>query len=99
MRLKLAFSYAPSDLFRVTAVVKDGRSHSPEPVIAQYKKEGVFCDLLLEADIDPETQVKLFHAISAAITAPDSATCCEDVEFSPEQLEILRLDSVLTQRT
>jgi hypothetical protein len=99
MHLKLAFSYDPSDLFRVTAVVVDGRSHAPEPVVAQYRNEKVFYDLLLEADVDTETHARLVHAISSTITAPDSVTCCEDVEFSPEQLEVLRLDSVLSQRT
>jgi hypothetical protein len=79
MHLKLAFSYAPSDLFRVTAVVIDDRSHSPEPVVTQYENEGVFYDLLLEAEVDTEIHGRLVHAILAAVTAPDSATCCEDV--------------------
>jgi hypothetical protein len=97
MHLKLAFSYDPSDLFRVTAVVANGRSHAPEPIVAQYKNEKVFYDLLLEAGIDAETHARLVHAISATLAAPDSSTCCEDVEFSHEQLEVLRLDSVLSQ--
>ena len=99
MHLKLAFSYDPSDLFRVTTVVVSGRGHAPEPVVAPYKNEKTFYDLLLEADVDTETHARLVHAISATLTAPDSATRCENVEFSAEQLEVLRLDSVLSQRT
>jgi hypothetical protein len=97
MHLKLAFSHDPSDLFRVTAVVTDGRNHAPVPIVHQYKNEGVFYDLLLKAEIDPDTHARLVHAIAAVVIAPHSATCCEDVEFSSKQLEILRLASVLSQ--
>jgi hypothetical protein len=97
MLLKLAFSYDPSDLFRVTAVVTDGRSHLTEPVVAQYKNEGIFYSLLLEADVDSVTQARIVRAITAAATAPSAAACCEEVEFTPAQLTMLRLGSVLSQ--
>ena len=99
MHLNLAFSYDPSNLFRVTAVVANGRNHAPQPIVAQYKNEKAFYDLLLKANVETETHARLVHAISSTLTAPDSATCCEEIEFSPGQLEVLRLDSVLSQRT
>jgi hypothetical protein len=78
MHLKLAFSYDPSDLFRVTAVFADGHRHATEPIAAQYKGEKVFIELLLSAKI---------------------AARCEDVAPTRRQLEILRLDSVLSQNS
>jgi hypothetical protein len=97
MHLKLAFSYDPSDLFRVTAVVTDGSRHATEPVVAQYKNEGFFYNLLLDAGIEAETQARLIHAIAAAATSPTAAACCEEVELTPDQLTMLRLGSVLSQ--
>ncbi|WP_213805794.1 hypothetical protein [Granulicella sp. dw_53] len=96
MQIKLAFSHTPLALFRVTAVV-NGRKHAPQPIVTQYRDEGVFLDLLLEAEIDPATHAELIQAVAAAATAPNSAACCEDVDLTPEQLEILRLEPVLSQ--
>jgi hypothetical protein len=97
MHLKLVFSYDPSDLFRVTAVISNGLRHAPEPVVAQYRNEKTFYDLLLEANVATETHTRLVHAIATAATSPNFAACCEAVELTPNQLRILRLAKVLTQ--
>lgn len=99
MHLKLAFSYDPSDLFRVTAVFADGHRHATEPIAAQYKGEKVFIELLLSAEIDKDTQARLMQAVDAAAHEQSKAARGEDVALTRRQLEILRLDSVLSQNS
>jgi hypothetical protein len=98
MHLKLAFGSSSSGLFKVTAS-STGRKHSPEPVVVLFKDKSVFLTLLDRANIDLETRSRLVQAITASVSAPGSAACCAQVELSREELEILRLEIVLSQST
>jgi hypothetical protein len=96
MKIKLAFSHTSFGLFKITAASIE-RKHQPQPIIALYRDESVFLALLLDAKVDPETHAQIVTSVAAAATGPSSAACCEDVDLTTQQLELLHLESVLSQ--
>lgn len=96
MQIKLAFSKTGLGLFKVTAVPTAPKIISPrEPVIAQFKDEGRFLELLHHAELDPETHARLVSTVADVASSPDEAECCEEFDLTPSQLKILHLASVL----
>ena len=97
MQIKLAFSKTGLGLFKVTAAIPSiPKVISPrEPVIAQFKDEGRFLELLHDAELDPETHARMAGTIAAVANSPDGAACCEEFDLTPAQLKILHLASVL----
>jgi hypothetical protein len=97
VQIKLAFSKTGLGLFKVTAAIPASpKAISPrEPVIAQFRDEGRFLELLRDAELDPETHARLVGTIAAAANSPDGAACCEEIDLTPEQLKILHLASVI----
>ena len=100
MRLKLAFSHARSDRFRVHAIPlieRTKRCHGREHFIVEYADEGVFLDLIDQADVDPAQQAHIILSIAALDVSPDTPACCEDVCLDGPQLLILLNGAIQSQ--
>lgn len=97
MQIKLQFSKTSLGLFKVTAAAPAiPRVISPrEAVVAQFKNEGKFLDLLRYAELAPRIHALLVRTVADATHSHDGTSCSVEVDLSPAQLELLGLDSVL----
>jgi hypothetical protein len=101
VRIKLEFSKTSIGLFKVAAAVPAiPKVISPrEPVVAQFRNVGRFLELLRDAGLAPQTHALMADSIAVAANSPAGTTCCGEVDLTPDQLKILRLDSVLQKES
>ena len=92
MLYKLSLTKTTEGLLRVSASV----GHASEHVIAIYQSDLAFLHLLKHADLTQEVIDKLERAVEIGFGPARTPACCEEVEFSDNQLSLLRLAAART---
>jgi hypothetical protein len=87
MLLKLAFNKTMHGTLRVSATTARGSDH----VLSIYDNDEAFTRLLEHSDLDPDTIRSLKESAELAYGSQNTSTCCEEMELTHAQLNILRL--------
>lgn len=87
MLFKLAFNKTAHGTLRVSATTVQGSDH----VIAIYDNDEAFTRLLEHSELDADTRGSLKGSAQLAYGSQNTPTCCEEVELTEAQLNILRL--------
>jgi len=87
MLFKLAFNKTIRGTLRVSATGVKGSDH----VLSIYDNDEAFIHLLELSGLDGEAASSLKGSAELAFSSSKTPTCCEEVELTEEQLNVLRL--------
>ena len=87
MLFKLAFNKTAQGTLRVSATTVQGSDH----VLAIYDNDEAITRLLEHSNLDPDTMSSLRGSAELAYGSQNTPTCCEEVELTEAQLNLLRL--------
>ena len=87
MLFKLAFNKTMQGTLRVSATTVHGSDH----VLSIYDNDEAFTRLLEHSELDPDTIGSLKGSAELAYGPQNTSTCCEEVELTQVQLNVLRL--------
>ena len=87
MLFKLAFNKTMQGTLRISATTVRGSDH----VLSIYDNDEAFTRLLEHLDLDADTISSLKGSAELAYGSQNTPTCCEEVELTEAQLNLLRL--------
>jgi hypothetical protein len=87
MLFKLAFNKTILGTLRVSATAV----HRSDHVLSVYDNDEAFVRLLEVSGLDTQAAASLKGSAELAFGTPGTPACCEEVELTTEQLNVLRL--------